>query len=201
MCYVRSPDDVQNSEATFGASVASPNRDLLMIRFLFLFAVIVLVAFTAQLLPFFQVHLVLPFTSEIASLSAWLMQLFDDNVRSSGKVIWDQASGFAVSIEAGCNGVEAGIVLTAAILAYPATWREKLVGIAIGLLTVQALNLLRIITLFYIGQWNAVVFEWAHLYIWQALIMLDVLLVFLFWLRWLFGRRRPAPAMAAGEAT
>jgi exosortase H (IPTLxxWG-CTERM-specific) len=59
-----------------------------------------------------------------------------------------------------------------------------LIGITLGLTTVQALNILRIISLFYLGQWNRTVFEWAHLYVWQALIMLDVLLVFLFWLRW-----------------
>jgi hypothetical protein len=29
------------------------------------------------------------------------------------------------------------------------------------------------------------VFEWAHLDIWQALIMVDVLIIFLIWLRFL----------------
>jgi hypothetical protein len=29
------------------------------------------------------------------------------------------------------------------------------------------------------------VFEWAHLYVWQALIMLDVLVVWLIWVRML----------------
>ena len=43
------------------------------------------------------------------------------------------ANGFAVSIEAGCNGVEATIVLVAAILAFPAPWKRKLVGLAIGI--------------------------------------------------------------------
>ncbi len=156
-----------------------------MVRFFVVFVLIVAVLFTAELLPVVQTFVVLPFTSGIAALSAWLMQLFDDNVRAYGKVIWDQASGFAVSIEAGCNGVEAGIILVAAMLAYPATWGQRLIGIGVGLLTVQALNLVRIISLFYIGQWSKVLFEWAHLYIWQALIMLDVLLVFLFWLRWI----------------
>ncbi len=47
----------------------------------------------------------------------------------------------------------------------------------------ELLNIVRIISLFYLGQWNQDVFEWAHLYIWQALIMLDVLIVFLLWLR------------------
>ena len=33
-------------------------------------------------------------------------------------------------------------------------------------------------------QW----FEFAHLYLWQALIMLDVLVVWLLWIRWV-GRQ------------
>jgi exosortase H (IPTLxxWG-CTERM-specific) len=167
-----------------------------MKRFFLLFVLLVTVLFAAQLTPPVQEGLVLPFTSAIAALSATLMQAWDDQVLAQGKLIWDAASGFAVSIEAGCNGVEAGIVLTAAMLAFPATWTERLVGFAIGNLTVQALNLLRIVTLFYIGQWNQTWFEWAHLYIWQALIMLDVLAVFLLWLRWI-GKRRPTPPAAA----
>jgi len=41
----------------------------------------------------------------------------------------------------------------------------------------------RVISLFYLGQWNMQAFEWAHLYVWQALIMLDVLVVWLVWVR------------------
>ena len=47
------------------------------------------------------------------------------------------------------------------------------------------MNLLRIISLFYLGQWSETLFDWAHLYIWQALIMLDALIVFLVWIRYL----------------
>ncbi|MES9926857.1 MAG: exosortase H, partial [Candidatus Thiodiazotropha sp. 6PDIVS] len=64
-------------------------------------------------------------------------------------------------------------------------WRLKLIGIGVGILAIQSLNLLRVITLFYLGQWSHTAFEWAHLYIWQSLIILDVLVVFLIWLRYL----------------
>ncbi|TVQ83878.1 MAG: exosortase H [Chromatiaceae bacterium] len=167
-----------------------------MFRFFSIFIVLTAALFAAQLTPPVQQGFVLPFTSAIAWLSAVLMQAWDDQVIAQGKLIWDASSGFGVSIEAGCNGVEAGIVLVAAVLAFPATWRERLIGVAIGLLTVQALNLLRIITLFYLGQWNQTWFEWAHLYLWQALIMLDVLAVFLLWLHWL-ASRRAGPAFTA----
>ncbi len=74
-------------------------------------------------------------------------------------------------------------MLVAAIFAFPAPWRDRLVGLAAGIVAVQGLNIVRVISLFYLGQWNMQVFEWAHFYVWQALIMLDVLIVWLVWVR------------------
>ena len=156
-----------------------------MLRFFLIFLVIQGVLFTAELTPPVQQYLVVPFTEGVAAVSAWIILLFDPQVVSQGKVIRDLHSGFAVAIEAGCNGVEATIVLVAALVAFPAPWLHRLWGVLIGFIAIQGLNLIRIISLFYIGQWSMKVFEWAHLYIWQALIMLDVLIIFLIWLRFL----------------
>jgi len=64
---------------------------------------------------------------------------------------------------------------------------------------VQAVNLLRIVSLFFLGQWNFQVFEFAHLYMWQALIMLDVLIVWLLWMRYV-AKRDPRPDVTAAAA-
>ncbi|WP_456414542.1 exosortase H [Thiolapillus sp.] len=165
-----------------------------MLRFFLVFLAIQAALFTAELARPVQQAVIIPFTESIASLSAWMIKAFDSGVIAYSNVIRDQQSGFAVAIEAGCNGVEATIVLVAAMLAMPAPWKLKLLGIGIGFLTIQAMNLLRIISLFYLGQWNQTAFDWAHLYIWQALIMLDVLVVFLIWLRFLPGKQEPAHA-------
>ena len=37
-----------------------------------------------------------------------------------------------MSIEAGCNGVEAAIVLIAGIIAFPASWRDRLLAIGLA---------------------------------------------------------------------
>jgi exosortase H (IPTLxxWG-CTERM-specific) len=116
-------------------------------------------------------------------MSAGLVTVFDPGVTATGNVLRSTTNGFAVSIEAGCNGVEATIVLVAAMLAFPAPWQKKLTGLAAGIVAVQGLNVVRVISLFYLGQWNYDVFEWAHLYVWQALIMLDVLIVWMVWVR------------------
>lgn len=154
-----------------------------MIRFFVVFIVLLVVLFGLELTPWVQTWLVVPWTNALATISTAIVTLFDDNVVASGKVIRSSSNGFAVSIEAGCNGVEAMLVLLAAMLAYPAPWRYRFIGIGIGVVAVQALNIVRVISLFYIGQWNFVVFEWAHLYVWQALIMLDVLIVWLIWVK------------------
>ncbi|MGB0765240.1 MAG: exosortase H, partial [Luminiphilus sp.] len=130
-------------------------------------------------------NLIQPFTAGLAWISASVILPFDDTVISTGRILRDSVSGFAVSIEAGCNGVEASIVLIAGVLAFPASWREKLLAIVLGFIAIQSLNIVRIVSLFYLGQWNYDIFEWTHLYLWPVLIMMDVLLVFAIYLRWL----------------
>ena len=156
-----------------------------MLRFITLFSVTLLVLFGVELLNPVQATVIQPFTGLLASISAGLILPFDDTVISSGRVLRDSVSGFAVSIESGCNGVEASIVLFAGVLAFPAPWRAKLAAILLGFIAIQALNVVRIISLFYLGQWHYPIFEWTHLYFWPVLIMIDVLLVFAIYLNWL----------------
>ena len=156
-----------------------------MIRFFGLFLLLQATLFGLELTPWVQEWFVVPWTNTLAAVSAGLVKVFDPQVLANGKVLQSASNGFSVSIEAGCNGVEATIVLVAAILAFPASWKRKLLGLAIGVIAVQGLNIVRVISLFYIGQWSFDVFEWAHLYVWQALIMLDVLIVWLLWVRML----------------
>jgi len=154
-----------------------------VLRFFVTFVVLLAALFGLELTPLGQRHFVVPWTDALAAASARLVTIFDPTVTASGNVLQSRTNGFAVAIEAGCNGVEATLVLAAAMLAFPAPWRRKLGGLAIGIIAVQGLNMIRVISLFYLGQWNYQAFEWAHLYVWQALIMLDVLVVWLVWVR------------------
>ncbi len=169
-----------------------------MLRFILVFFVLLVVLFVAELTAPVEKHVILPFTSVLADASAWLIHLFDADTTSSGKYIQNAAGTFIISIERGCNGIEAVIILFSAILAFPAPWKHKLVGLGIGFLAIQALNLVRIVSLFYLGLWNRVWFDWFHLYLWQALIILDALIVFLVWLRTLPPVPRRPPPRAPG---
>ena len=161
-----------------------------MLRFFLVFMGVLALLFAFEISTFGEEYFVLPFTDGLAQISAWLIKLFDSNVHSYGKIIQSSTNGFAVSIERGCNGIEAVIILIAALAAFPSTWGQKLVGFGFGFIAIQLLNLVRIISLFYMGQWSMVWFEWFHLYLWQALIIIDALVVWLVWLRWISKQRR-----------
>lgn len=163
---------------------------------LLIFTMVLLGLFTIELLGPVQTHVIQPLTGLIAQTSAILLQTFDSSVQAQGIILRDTATGAAVSIQPGCNGIEALICVIAAMVATPASWRYRMIGIGLGFVAIQALNLLRIISLFYLLQWNPVWFEWAHLYLWQALIMLDGLIVYLLWLR-LLPLGPPGPAQPA----
>lgn len=167
-----------------------------MLRFITIFVAVLSALFVLEMLQPVQLQVVQPFTGLLAELCALLIAPFDDEVLHYGRVLQHQGSNFAVSIEAGCNGVEATIVLIAAVVAFPGAWRHRLVAIILGFFAIQIMNIARIISLFYLGQWNLDIFSWTHLYLWPVLIMLDVMVVFLLYLRFL-GRSATAQAVVA----
>ena len=167
-----------------------------MARFFLTFLALQLTLFGVNMLGVVQQHVVLPWTMLLARMCAGLVTWFDSTTAAAGKVLWNTVTGFGVSIEPGCNGIEAAVVLIAAIIAFPSSWKMKLWGIGLGFIAVQAVNLIRVVSLFFLGQWNYQVFEFAHLYMWQALIMLDVLVVWLLWMRFV-AKREAGPNRSA----
>ena len=141
--------------------------------------------FALETTPWAQSFTVGTWTQFLADFSGGLMQWFDGRVVVQGSDIRNSLTGYAVSIKSGCNGVEAAMILAAAILAYPAPWLKKLWGLVIGVLTIQVLNVVRIISLYYLGNWSQKALDIAHLYVWPGLIILDALVIFLLWIHWL----------------
>lgn len=92
-----------------------------MLRFFLTFIVLQLTLFGINMLGVVQQHVVLPWTALLARGCAALVTLFDASAAAAGKVLWNTVSGFGVSIEPGCNGIEACIVLFAAVIAFPST--------------------------------------------------------------------------------
>jgi len=91
---------------------------------------------------------------------------------------------FAIAVRRGCDAVEPTWLLCAAILAFPGSLGRKLGGIAAGIVALQLLNLIRIVTLYLIGSHFPAFFFSAHLEIWPAVFILAAIGLFVGWKGW-----------------
>ncbi len=86
-----------------------------------------------------------------------------------------------LSVLNGCEGVEAMFMLGAAILAFAASWRHKIMGAVLGLTLVYGLNQARIVSLYYLWRFDRDGFNVLHGVIGPTLIIVGSSLFFLWW--------------------
>jgi exosortase H (IPTLxxWG-CTERM-specific) len=124
-------------------------------------------------------RVIVPFTAGIARVSGALLNELGEKVSVEGTEI--RSGAFAVQIENGCNGIEAALLFGSAVLAFPAPWRRRWTGLAGGFLAIQLLNLVRVVSLFWIGAHRPALFSSSHTVIWQTAVVLASVLLFLYW--------------------
>jgi exosortase H (IPTLxxWG-CTERM-specific) len=165
--------EVMASEST------PPSTRRRQVLFLVLFAVILAGGFTLLSVNWVNDHAVEPFTAGVARVSGVALDLLGQDVERQGTVL--RGPRFAVNIENGCNGVETMIIFMAAVLAFPASWRARLAGLALGLVAIQGINLVRVVALFLTGTYLPSFFDTSHTVIWQTLVILSGVLLWLLW--------------------
>ena len=136
-------------------------------------------------------RVIVPFTEAVTSAAAGLLSIFESGVWAVGTVM--RSSQFALDVRNGCNGVEAVILLAAAIFAFPATLRSRLIGISAASIAIQLLNLVRLSSLFWLGEHYRRIFDFFHVAVWQSLVILAAISIFLLW-SWKFAEKPLAHA-------
>lgn len=92
-----------------------------------------------------------------------------------------RAPGGGINILNGCDGLDVLFLLTAALLAVPLPWRRRLFGTFVGGAMVYALNLLRILALFYAYRYDRVLFDLLHGTLAPLILIALVTLFFVGW--------------------
>lgn len=118
----------------------------------------------------------------VVRLSAALMKPFGIVRGIDGSVI--RLDGISLDVLFGCNGLEAFLIYTVAILAFPAKLQKKLWGIGLGFLLIQLLNVIRIAALGLSGIYLKAYFEILHVYVAQGIMIALALVLFLVWLHY-----------------
>jgi exosortase H (IPTLxxWG-CTERM-specific) len=114
----------------------------------------------------------------VTILSAPVLSLFGD-VYAQGTFI--QFGGFSASIVEACNGVLPAYLFVSAVLAFPCSWRAKLLGLLIGVPGIFLINLLRVVSLMMVGAYWPEFFERIHIYVWQGLVIALSMGIWVFW--------------------
>ena len=116
--------------------------------------------------------------------NAWLanatLRLFGEQTHVVQDVVI-QSSRFSMGVRRGCDAVEPTWLLCSAMVAFPASLRRKLIGVLLAIATVQVLNLVRILTLYWIAIHLPKFFDSAHLEWWPVLILTATIVLFLRW--------------------
>lgn len=139
-------------------------------RFLILFLVILAVFFLVVALQSVNDAIIVPYTTFVAKISGTIIQAFGEDLSINGCIL--HSPRFAVTIYNGCNGLITSLIFIAGVLAFPARIGSKLIGVILGLLAIQAVNLVRIVSLFYIGVFFPKLFNSSHVFIWQSIVIL-----------------------------
>lgn len=166
------------------------------IVFVTLFVVILAVGFTLISWTPVNDHVIEPFTGGVAHASAIALNLIGQGIDKSGTILRNER--FAVNIRNGCNGVETMIIFLAAVLAFPAPWKARIIGLAFGVLAIQAVNLLRVVALFLTGAYAPQFFDSSHTVVWQTIVILSGVLLWVFWANRFAA---PLPASTAASST
>lgn len=140
---------------------------------------------------------IVPFTAAVARVSAAILRSLGEPASVVGTEI--RSSEFGINIENGCNGIETALMFVSAVLAFPASWRRRIAGLLLGLVAIELLNLVRVVTLFWIGRHRPTVFTSSHTVLWQSGVVLFGVLLFLFWASRQTPLARPAEATPPEE--
>lgn len=88
---------------------------------------------------------------------------------------------FEVDVTAACSGAVPTSIYLAAVMAYPASGRAKVIGSLMGVGAIYLINITRVCVLFFIGLYSQRLFHETHVYVAQALVVAAAVALWLYW--------------------
>ena len=111
-----------------------------------------------------------------ARMSGGVLGLVEPGIVVTGSIIHGR---FPMEIARNCDAIDVNILFASAVLAFPASWRAKLVALGAGLCALVTLNVLRICGLYYVGVSSPAAFKVVHEEICPLLLVAATVVIFL----------------------
>jgi len=112
-------------------------------------------------------------------LAVQIWNIFGHSAQANGTLL--SSTDFSFEVSAECTSFVPTAVLISGVFAWPSDRREKIIGIVAGTAALFVINLIRIITLLYVETSFPDFLDIAHYFIWQTLIVIIALGLWLFW--------------------
>jgi exosortase/archaeosortase family protein len=163
-------------------------------RFIAVFSVVALVLLAAYSFPYAAYGIretwFARYLSAYARIAGAVLRLGDPTVR----VMNDELVGrISLTVAKNCDAMDVNILFGAAILAFPARWRRRAVGLGVGILLLVVANVIRIVSLYSVGVHWPRAFDVVHAEVWPLMMVALAVGTFIAWTRWV-GRRDREPA-------
>lgn len=94
------------------------------------------------------------------------------------------SGGFAARIVYGCTGVLPVIMFIGCVVAYSRRWPDIVAGMVFGVPLLWMINMLRLVSLFYLGVYHPQMFALAHEVVWQGILAMTFIALWLSWICW-----------------
>lgn len=150
--------------------------------FVALFAGMIILFYVLYSNPLLDRIIFIPLANFYALISGKVLAVFGYTNMVVGDII-SSPSYFSVSVKKGCDAAEPMAIFISGILAFRSRFRQKLIGLAIGLPVMFALNIIRVVTLYMFGIHFPELFETMHLAIWQVAFILVAIALWYLWLQ------------------
>lgn len=168
-------------------------------RFVGLFVVLLGVFYAITFIPVVSEDLIPAYLRWNARASTFILNVFGENATTRDTSV--SSARYSVNIRHGCDAIEPSALFLAAVLAFPAAFKSKLPGLVTGTLILAIINLVRIVSLFYVGIFKKEWFDFMHEDFWQPLFILLALTLWIAWAMWAMrgstGRSRSAEPAGA----
>ena len=130
------------------------------------------------------------YTQGVVTATAKALGILNIPCTYRGSII--QLPTISLDVKFGCNGLEAVMIYSVAVIAFPATWKKRLLGIISGFFIIQVINVLRIAGLAYSGIHFQHLFQYIHIYIAQGMMIAVSLGIFFIYLHYLHHAKNDA---------
>jgi exosortase/archaeosortase family protein len=118
----------------------------------------------------------------LAKISGVILSRFTEDIEVRGTLITGKL--FSVEIARGCDAYRICSLLAAAMLAFPARWKAKWIGLGLGMLWLNSLNFVRIVGLYLIGGLFYAEFHRAHVIYFPIFLIAMTVAAWIVWVRW-----------------